>query len=344
MMYRAVTSAADSREIYHVAAMDDDLYQVLGIGRNASRKEIQKAYRDLARKYHPDMNPDDKSAKEKFQRVQRAYEVLNDPEKRELYDRYGSSFESMGEGGPGRGGWTHRTGPGGAEDIDLNQVFGQRFGGEGPAGFDFGDIFRQFTGGAGSAAGARPRGRRAATRGTDLQHELEVPFRTAVTGGEARLNIQRPTGKIESISVKIPVGIQDGQKIRLRAQGEPGPGGGPAGDILITIRVSPHPHFRREGQNLTVIVPVTVGEAALGTKVDIPTPKGTIALKIPPGTSSGKRLRVKGHGVSVRGREPGDLFAEVRVVLPEHPDEDSTEWIRKFEQHNPLQPRSDLRW
>ena len=342
-MENGATERVENLETGDVAANNDDFYQVLGIGRNASRKEIQKAYRDLARKYHPDMNPDDKSAKEKFQRVQRAYEVLNDPEKREMYDRYGSSFESVGEGGPGAGGWSYRAGPG-AEDIDLNQVFGERFGGGGAAGFDFGDIFRQFAGGAaGPGAGPRPRSRRQ-TRGTDLQHELEVPFRTAVTGGEARLNIQRPSGKIETISVKIPAGIDSGQKIRLRGQGEPGAGNGPDGDILIAVRVSPHPHFRREGNNLTVLVPVTVGEAAVGTKVDVPTPKGTIALKIPPGTSSGKRLRIKGHGVAARGREPGDLFAEIRITLPERIDDESLELIRQFEQRNPLQPRSDLRW
>src|SRR4051812_14391851 len=244
------------------------------------------------------MNPDDKTAKTKFQEVQRAFDVLNDPSKRELYDRYGSSFESMGAGGPGggggpRGGTTWSSGPMNAEDIDFSQMFGERFGGD--AGNPFGDIFTQFR-----QAGSRQRrggSRQQAARGSDVTAELEIPFTTAVLGGQTQIAVRRQDGRVDTLNVKIPPGIDEGKKIRLRGQGEAVPDG-TAGDILITIHVAPHPWFSRHGNNLEVRVPVTLAEAALGAKVDVPTPKGTISLRIPPGSSSGKRLRIKGHGVT----------------------------------------------
>ncbi len=319
--------------------MDDDYYKTLGVSRNASQSEIQKAYRKLARKYHPDVNPDDKSAKEKFQQIQQAYDVLNDPNKREMYDRYGSSFESVGGGGPGGGGaW--RVHPGGGsfefEDFDVNELFGGRRGG--PGGFE--EIFRQFTRGAG------PQTTRRATpsRGADLSHELEVPFQKAVTGGEAHLKIKRPGGNVETISLKIPPGIEDGKKMRLRGKGEAAPVGGKAGDLFVTIRVQPHPFYSRHGKNLEVKVPVTLAEAALGGKVDIATPKGTITLTVPRGTSSGKRLRLKGLGIKTGHGSPGDLFAEIQIVLPESIDDESAEMIRQLDKRHSLNPRADLKW
>ena len=311
--------------------MSEDYYKSLEVGRNASAADIQKAYRKLARKYHPDVNQDDAAAKKKFQEIQRAYEVLSDSEKREMYDRYGSSFEAMAGGGGG-GAW--QTGPGGAE-FDFSQIFG---GGGGGGESSFGDIFRQF-GGGGAARRARPRPQ----RGADIRHELEVSFNSAVVGGEARLSIKRPTGKVEAITVKIPPGVESGKPIRLRKQGEPGSNGGPSGDILIDVKVAPHPFFQRRGKNLEVIVPVTLAEAALGAKLDVPTPKGTITLTLPPGTSSGKRLRVKGHGVQTKD-SPGDLYAEVQIVLPGSMDDESVELVRKFDQRQAMTPRADLRW
>lgn len=322
--------------------MEEDYYKILGVSRNASAAEIQKAYRTLARKYHPDVNPNDKKAKEKFQRIQKAYEVLRDPEKREMYDRYGSSFESAGASGPG-GGWrTYTAGPEGFGEFDFSQLFGGRYGTQ-EGGFEsaFGDIFRQFTGGA--ASGSRRTARRAA-RGADLHHEVEIPFGTSVTGGEVRLSVRRPSGKMETISVKIPPGIEHGKTIRLRGQGEAGPAGGQPGDLLITVRVAPHPCYRRHGNDLEVHVPVTVAEAALGAKVDLPTPKGVISLKIPPGTSSGKRLRVKGHGVAPKGGQAGDLYAEVHIALPEALDEESRELVRQLDRRNAWNPRAGLQW
>ncbi|MHB0961376.1 MAG: DnaJ C-terminal domain-containing protein [Pirellulaceae bacterium] len=315
--------------------MEEDYYKVLGVKRDASQKDIQRAYRDLARKLHPDMNPGDAKAKEKFQRVQQAYDVLNDPEKREMYDRYGSSFQSAGAGGGPRYSQQH-PGAGGFDEFDFSQLFGGR-GSEG-----FADIFRQFSGG--QTQGRRRASERPAERGGNLHHELEIPFRTAIIGGEVALHVRRPTGKTEAISVRIPAGIEDGRKIRLREQGELALGGGKPGDLLITVRVQPHPHFRRRGNDLEVMVPVTLAEAALGAKVEVPTPKGVITLTVPPGSSGGRRLRIKGHGIASEKGPTGDLFAELRIVLPKMIDEESAEQIRAFDQRYPLNPRADLQW
>lgn len=334
--------------------MAKDYYKTLGVRRDASQAEIQKAYRELARKYHPDLNPDDKTAKRKFQEVQAAFDVLNNPEKRELYDRYGSSFETMGPGGPGGAytgsSWGRSAGGGPAggfrfEDVDLGDFFGERFGGGagGPGGAGFADVFQQFR-----QAGARPRRGQAARpqRGADIVHELRVPFSTSITGGEAQVTIRRQSGKVETLEVKIPAGIEDGKKMRLRGQGEPAPPGGKPGDILLTIRVAPHACFQRRGNDLVVKVPVTLAEAALGAKVDVPTPKGTVSLRVPAETSSGTRLRVKGYGVAPKqDAPPGDLLAEVQIVLPKELDESSREMIRKIDEQSPHQdPRAELRW
>jgi len=314
--------------------MEEDYYKVLGVNRDASQADIQRAYRKLARKYHPDMNPNDHRAKERFQRVQQAYDVLGTPQKREMYDRYGSSFQSAG-GGPGGGEtYTYQWGgpSGGFEDIDFGQFFGRR-GAEG-----FADIFRQF-------GGRRAEGRRRRDQpGPDVHHQIEVPFRTAIEGGNAALTVQRPGGRVETISVKIPAGIEDGKKVRVRGQGEPSPTGGKPGDILITVRVAAHPYFVRQGQDLEVTVPVTLAEAALGAKIDVPTPKGVIALSVPPGTSSGRRLRVKGHGVTPAGGGPGDLYAMLRIVLPEELDDEAKQQIREIDARHPLSPRDELKW
>ena len=323
--------------------MAEDFYKILGVKRDASQAEIDKAYRKLARKHHPDMNPDDKSAGEKFKKVQRAYDVLSDSEKRQMYDRFGSDFEAAGGAGPG---WeAFRRARGGAEGGDAGPFagfdFSQLFGGGGAGFGGFEDLVRQYTGGGGRRG--RGRGSQAPTRGADLHHELEIPFQTSITGGQTQLAVRRADGKVETITAKIPAGIDDGQSIRLRGQGEASSTGGPSGDLLITIHVSKHPHFRRRGNDLEVAVPVTLAEAALGAKVDIPTPKGVIALKIPPRTSSGKRLRLKGLGVANRSGL-GDMYAEVLIVLPESLDDESLDLIQRVERRHPHNPRADLQW
>ncbi len=299
--------------------MADDFYKTLGIQRNASQADVQKAYRDLARKYHPDLNPNDKTAKEKFQKVQAAFDVLNDSSKREMYDRYGSSFESRAQGGPQPGHGGTGAAPG-FEEIDLGELFGSRYGGD-PSSI-FGDLFGGQYRRKGSA-GTGKRGRKPPaepTAGADLQQQIEIPFQTSILGGEIELGVPRSTGHVDTINVKIPAGITDGAKMRLRGQGE-SLGGEPAGDILLTVRVAPHPWFTRRGNNLEVKLPVTLAEAILGAKVDVPTPRGTISLRIPPHTSSGTKLRIKGHGVKAKDGPAGDLFADVFIMLPEKIDD-----------------------
>ncbi|HEX4148535.1 MAG TPA: J domain-containing protein [Pirellulales bacterium] len=322
--------------------MAEDYYKTLGVDRNASQADIEKAYRTLARKYHPDMNPDDKTAKKKFQQVQAAFDVLSDAGKRELYDRYGSSFESAGRGGPQPGAGPGWSPPGGAgfEDVDLSQFFGERFGGGGGPGGGF-DFFSQF--GRGAAGGRKGRRAAAPSRGGDLAAELEIPFNLAVTGGEAQITLNRGHHP-ETIAVKVPPGIDEGKKIRLRGQGEPAADGGTSGDLLITVHVSPHPWFQRKGDNLHVRLPVTLREAVEGAKVDVPTPKGTVSVRVPPHSSSGKKLRIKGRGVEAKGRPAGDLFAEVQIILPPELDEAATQMIRQLDEAHPTHPREHLQW
>ncbi|MEM7474391.1 MAG: J domain-containing protein [Planctomycetota bacterium] len=279
--------------------MSQDYYALLGVRRNASAEEIHKAYRELARKYHPDLNPDDKAAQQKFKDIQQAHDVLSDPEKRQMYDQFGPDFERAG-GHPFAGGGG-RPGGGGFSFEDL-------FAG---GGGDLGDIFRQFgAGGGGPGPGAR---RAAPTKGQDLNAELTVPFNTAVLGGEASISVGRD-GKNESITLKIPPGIVSGKKMRLRGQGSPGQAG--PGDLIVELTVAPHPFFRRRGKNLELTLAVTLSEAMLGATIDIPTPNGQVALKIPAGSSSGRRLRVKGQGVQDKSGEAGDLFVELEIKLP----------------------------
>ncbi|MFM7289921.1 MAG: DnaJ C-terminal domain-containing protein [Planctomycetia bacterium] len=297
--------------------MADDHYQTLGVPKSASAEDIRKAYRELARKYHPDLHPDDAAAKEKFKKVQNAFDVLNDPSKREMYDRYGSSFEGVGAGGPAGGGWGGAGGrgpfpgaggfPGG--EIDLESLFGGAGG--------FAEMFR----GAGGGGGRGPRGRKRAAQvaGEDVTARIEVPFRLAIEGGKTDVRLDRD-GKTETISVTIPQGLPDGGRMRLRGQGLPGSGGGPAGDLLLEVRVEPHPVFRRDGDTLEVTLPISLAEAIEGAKVDVPTPWGTISLRIPAGTSGGRKLRAAGMGVRHANGAKGDLIAEVQIMLPESAD------------------------
>jgi len=326
--------------------MSDDYYATLGVNRGVSQDDIQKAYRKLARKYHPDMNPDDKSAQKKFKDVQQAYDVLSDEKKRKMYDQFGPGFEQMGQGGPQQ--WTGQVPPGfGGFDFGGASAGG----GEGGLPPELQDLLRQFTGGGGSfqfGGGPQPRrrGRRTPGQpGADIQHEVEVPFRTAVMGGEVSLRLVRPGRKTETISVKIPAGIDDGKTIRLRGQGEGSSTGGSPGDLLITVRVAPHPHFRRDGLDLIARVPVTLAEAALGAKIDVPTPHGTISLKLPAGTSSGVRLRAKGQGVKTASGSTGDLYAEIMIVIPKQIDDEAAALVRQLDSRlKQPNPRRELEW
>lgn len=318
--------------------MAEDYYATLGVARGASAEEIKKAYRKLARENHPDLHPDDPKAKEKFQQVQGAFDVLNDPKKREMYDRYGSAYESAGAGGhPGARPWP--TGGGGGDEgyeVNLEDLF------SGGGGGGFADLFKQFgnRGRGGAGGGRRPM----PEAGADLEHDLSIPFASAVLGGEAQIAVARADGRQETIRVKIPAGIEDGKRIRLRGQGEPGANGGPNGDILIRVSIAPHPNFRRVGKRLEVTVPITLAEALGGGKIDVPTPHGTITLTVPPGTSSGRKLRVKGQGVKSGSGELGDLMAELQIVMPKNLTDDDRRQMVEIAERYADNPRAELRW
>lgn len=322
--------------------MSKDYYKTLGVSRSASTEEIQKAYRNLARKYHPDLNPDDKTAKQKFQDVQQAYETLNDPKKKQMYDQFGSDYEQMGGpgGNPFAGG-----GGGGQVPPGFEHMFGGGPGG-GAGGITLEELMRQFGMGGGgfegSGGGARKRRKQQQTPGNDVRAEVEVPFRTAVLGGKVTINLRRPDGKQESISVSIPAGIESGKTIRLRGQGDPSPNGGTAGDLLITVRVASHESFSRQGLDLTVKVPITIAEACLGGKIEVPSPHGTLTLTVPAGTSSGKRIRAKGQGIHAKDGTHGDLYAEMMIVVPKKLNSKATELVKQLADELDDEPRADL--
>jgi DnaJ-class molecular chaperone len=309
------------------------------VSRTASAEDIRKAYRELARKYHPDLHPDDEAAKAKFKQVQAAFDVLNDASKREMYDRYGSSFEGVGGGGPrGWGGGPFQGGGfpgGGGAEIDLESLFG------GAGGFE-----QMFGGrGRGTAAGGRRR-RPAQAAGADVTARITIPFRLAIDGGKTDIQVDRG-GTKETISVTIPQGVPDGARMRLRGQGEPGSGGGPAGDLLLEVGIEPHAVFRRDGDTLELTLPVTLAEAIEGAKVDVPTPWGTIALKVPPRTSGGRKLRAGGMGVRHANGSKGDLIAEVQIVLPDTTDAAAVERLldaARVAQGGAGSPRAQLSW
>ena len=313
--------------------VSEDLYQTLGVSRNATKDDIKKAHRKLALKYHPDKNPDDKVAAEKFKLIQEAYDVLSDDEKRAAYDRYGADFEKIR-----RTGWNPGAGGAGFDGLDMEQIFG---GGGGKFEHGFSDFFAQMMGGG--AGGGHPNGRRGPARqvgpqkGTNERYELELPLELAVQGGETEFYYNG-----EKLSVNIPAGVQAGAKMRLREQGNHSPNGGKRGDLILLIKISDHPHFRRIGQNLDLKLPVSLSEAVLGAKIDVPTPTGTVTLTIHPGTSSGKRLRLKGQGVKQRDGSAGDLIVELQIHLPDEIDEESKKLIEQFDAANPLSLRDEL--
>jgi curved DNA-binding protein len=332
-----------------------DYYDILGVPRDASADQIKKAYRGLARKYHPDVNPGDKSAESKFKEAQKAYDVLGDPEKRKLYDQFGTAaFEGIGAAGPRSGAaeWTAQAAGPEFETFDFSHFFGPGMGtGPGP-GMGTGPGMGAGVGpdeaeglGAGifdDLLGRIRGGRRGPRPGRSIQADLTIPFLTAVRGGQTTIELDR-NGHRETLAVKIPPGTEPGARLRLKGRGEPAAKGGTPGDLIIRIDVQPHPFFNREGRDLSVEVPVTIPEAVLGTKLDVPTLEGPKTLTIPPGSSSGQRLRLRGQGVPASGGHPaGDLYVVLKVVVPRSVDEPSRRLIREFGERNPMHPREGL--
>lgn len=385
-----------------MAQPKEDFYKTLGVKRAATQDDIRKAYRRLARKYHPDVNPGDKSAEDKFKGLSEAYEVLSDPKKREVYDKFGAYSDNMreaaarGAGGPGFDfDWSVFSGAPGAAGAGAA---GQGAG----AGPSFKDIFSDLFGGA---TRTTTQSRTQTKRGADIEVPLAISFEDAINGLTTSLSVRRTdpcircggsgeanngqvtcatcqgSGKVsggggflrfdqtcadchgtgkrrqpcpvcagkgavpktETVKVRIPAGVDTGSRVRVAGKGEAGLRGLPPGDLFIVTNVAAHPVFTRKGDNIHCTIPITLPEAALGAKIEVPTVSGKAQLRIPPGTQSGQVFRLREKGApSLRGATHGDQYVEVKIVLPKLIDEDSKHLLREFAKRNPENPRVAL--
>lgn len=286
--------------------IEKDFYKILGVSKDVTQAELKKAYRKLAKENHPDLHPGDAKAEARFKDISEAYDVLSDAEQRKEYD----AIRAMG---------------GGARFTAGNQ-----------GGFE--DVFSNFFGGGFQTGGFPGFGGFGPQRGQDLISTATVNFIDSINGTTIKLNLRG-----ESVSVKVPAGIKDGQKLKVRGKGQASPNGGPAGDLVVTIKVKPHPVFTRDGDDVRVVVPVTFTEAALGATIQVPVLGGSpVKLKVAPGTPSGRTLRVKGKGVQL-GNKQGDLLATIEVVVPAHLPTKAKQLLEKFEEELPQEdPRADL--
>ena len=301
--------------------MSADPYTVLGVKREASQDEIRKAYRALAKKLHPDLNPGNKDAEERFKEVSAAYDLLGDAEKRARFDRgeidatgaetpRQNYYRDFAEAGPQGGAQAYESRAGFADFAESDDIFAELFG-------------RRAGGGA-----------QLRMRGADLPFHLHVDFLDAVNGATRRLSL--PDGS--TLDVAIPPGIRDGQLLRLKGKGRPGMGGGPPGDALIEIEVMPHPVFRRDGDDIRVELPISLSEAVLGGRVDVPTPTGPVTMTIPKGSNSGTTLRIRGKGVARRDGTRGDEYVTLTVMLPKNSDPELEKFVAGWaegKRHNP---------
>lgn len=291
--------------------MPRDYYEVLGVSRNASDDEIKSAYRKLAREYHPDRNPGNQEAIDRFKEVQEAYDVLSDKQKRAQYDQFG--FRGPGGFGGFQGGGGYQEG----QNIDIEEILRQFTGG---GGADLGDLF-------GGGRSRRQQRRRAAP--PPVEQEVHVPFLTMAQGGKLDLRLGGKT-----LGITVPAGSEEGKKLRLNGQA---PGGA---DLIVVLRSQEHPYFKREGKDVILEVPISLTEAALGTKVDVPTVSGKqLTVTIPPGTSSGERRRLRGFGIA-----GGDQYIQIKIVVPSELDEKSRQLLEELAQLHPENPRQDLPW
>ena len=336
-----------------------DYYDILGVSRTASQDEIKRAYRKLAKAYHPDRNPGNKNAETHFKEVQEAYDTLNDPQKRKTYDQFGHTGVGAGAGphswrsGPtGEHVYTWQTG--GGPDIpvenleDLFEVFARTGGGK--FGGRTGDsIFDQFFSGSGSRGRRR---RPASPAGTEtaapspVEHPVTLSFEQALHGTTLDLHLSRDGGLAgtETVRVRIPPGVAEGQRIRIRGKGTSPGTGGPPGDLYIVCNIQPHRYFRRLGNDILLDLPLSIAEAALGTKVEVPTLDGKMVLTVPPGTPSGAKLRLKGKGVKPPGNKPqGDLYVVVRIVPPKNLTPRQRELLEQFRAIEES-PRKETGW
>lgn len=307
--------------------MSDNLYDILGVTRRASEDEIRRAFRKLAKELHPDLNPGNASAAERFKKVSAANEILGDPEKRRQYDA--GEIDSKGE--PRRPQWRAGAGFGGQHP---GQGARSRAHTQGFEDFNFSDIFSDVFGRGGGSPGAGRGG--FPGKGQDLRYTLEVDFLESVSGAKKRVTL--PEGGVLDLSV--PEGVTDGQVLRLKGKGGRGLNGGPPGDALVEIKVRPHAQFKRQGDDILVEVPITIDEAVLGGKIEVPTISGRVQLSIPKGTSSGKTFRLKGKGVVNRAANvTGDELVTVRIALPDVIDENLSYFLSEWRQKNAYDPR-----
>lgn len=303
--------------------MAADPYQTLGVSKDASQEEIQKAYRKLAKKHHPDINPGNKQAEEQFKDVAAAYDLLGDAEKRARFDR--GEIDASGAERPqqryyrdfaDRDGAPYSSDAGFADFEDPDDILSQ--------------FFRR-GGGEGRSANLR-------MRGSDVQYRLTLAFLDAVNGGSKQLSL--PDGSV--LDVTIPPGTRDGQVLRLRGKGRPGIGGGPPGDALIAIDVQPHPLFTRKGDDIHIELPISLSEAVLGGKVRVPTPSGSVTATVPKWSNTGRVLRLKGKGVPRPGGQHGDEYVTLKVLLPEHPDRDLESFVERWPAGKAHDPRKGM--
>jgi molecular chaperone DnaJ len=295
---------------------EKDFYKILGVTKDVSDAELKKVYRKLAREFHPDSNPDNAKAEARFKEISEAYSVLSDKDNRAEYDQMRAMGPGGFAGGAGRGGF-----PGGAQGFPG-----------GAAGFE--DVFSNLFGGGGMGGGFGGFG--GPQRGSDMSHRATIDFIDSIKGTTLKLNFDRGG----AVQVKIPAGIQDGQKVKVRGKGQASPNGGEAGDLLVSVHVKPHPVFVRDGNNLRVTVPVTFVEAAIGATIQVPTLGGEpVKLRVTPGTPNGRVLRVKGKGVE-SSKVTGDLLATVEIAVPSHLSEKAKS---KLEEFNDLVPQEDPR-
>jgi curved DNA-binding protein len=334
-----------------------DYYKVLGVEKNASQDDIKKAYRKLARKFHPDANPNNPAAEEKFKGIGEAYEVLKDPEKRSRYDQLGSNWKQFSRAGAGGQGW-----PGGAGQTAYTYDFSGGDFGFGDLGSGFSDFFEMFFGrgsderfssfSSGSSRGSGSqtkqdrksfwRNSAAAQKGQDYQYNLTITLREAYSGTQRVINLQKG-GKVRTVNIKVPKGIKDGGKIRVKGEGGSGPRGGESGDLYLLVNISPHNFFTRRDDDLYCEVPVTIKEAMFGAKIDLPTFEGKISVTLPPNTQTGKNLRVKGKGMpKLKSSEHGDLYIKIKLILPANLTAEQKRRLEEFAKVYNENPRQNI--